>query len=64
MIDNVEDAKETLIMIKILIDQIDDFYRINSTLIRDVKPNSTKFVLEKAACLIAAQVIKEEFSRD
>lgn len=46
-------------MIRILIDQIDDFYSVNSTLIKDVKPDSTRFVLEKAAGLIAAQAIKE-----
>lgn len=58
------DAKETLKMIKILIDQIDRVYSVNSTLIRDVKPESTKFVLEKAAGLIAAQVIKEALESD
>ena len=55
----INDAMETLAMIKVLIDQIDDFYSVNSTLIRDVKPESTKFVLEKAAGLITVHVIKE-----
>lgn len=59
-IDKIEDLQETLVMIKILIDQIDDFYSVNSTLIKDVKPSSVKFVLEKAAGQIAAQVIKED----
>ena len=60
----INDAKETLEMIKILIDQIDRVYSVNSTLIRDVKPESTKFVLEKAAGLIAAQVIKEAIDNE
>ena len=59
MIDKIEDLQETLLMIKMLIDQIDHFYSINSTLIRDVKPGSTKFVLEKAAGLLTASLIKE-----
>lgn len=59
MIDKIEDMQETLMMIKILIDQIDKFYSVNSTLIRDIQPDSTRFVLEKAAGLIVAQIIKE-----
>lgn len=61
---SIEELQETLMMINILLDQIDKFYSVNSTLIKDIKPASTKFVLEKAAGLIAAQVIKEAIESD
>lgn len=52
MISIIEDLPETMVMIQVLIDQIDDFYSVNSTYIKDVRPDSTKFVLGKVLKLL------------
>lgn len=60
MIDKIMDLHETLVMIRVLIDQIDYYYSVNSTLIKDIQPYNAKFVLEKAEGLLASQLVKEE----
>ena len=60
MIDNKGDLLETMDMLKILIDHIDEYYSVNNTFIKDVRPDSTKFVLERAAAQLYVMSIKKD----
>lgn len=62
---NVKDIEvvHVLDMIDTLQDNIDDFYSVNSTLIKDVRPDSTKFVLQKARELLM-ELLDEDDEND